>query len=304
MNNELIKRWDENNVKFVVCLINKQQNDTGKFNADLRIFGLVKETKKVDLRGIPLNEKTIKKVKYVDVDFSFGSFESSRFEDSVFQDCIFKNVNFSKFTDYGNKFTNSIFVNCRFANSAIGYDGSIFDNCVFENCNFSKSIFIRPEFTKIFFKNCKLKGLDFNGSSFEDCIFEGLLDDIWFRGSFPLQRDNDYFGIPRKNRMKNVSFVKAELKDLTFSDDCDLSTVQINKNGKYFKLSNLNIGLKSLKEKIPKLLISEDEKREMDIFIKVYMVHSRNQNWFIINIDDIIRDYGENVAKIIIEELG
>lgn len=257
---------------------------------------------KLDFRGINVNDREIKNCVFNDIDFSFSSFKSTWIKNTKFHNCRFNKVDFSGFSDHGNLFDSCNFFDCKCNNAGIGYDGSTFNNCIFERCNYSKTVFIRPEYTKSFFKDCKINRLDFNASSFENCFFEGKLNDVWFRGGFPLQSDYEYYGIPKLNEMKNVSFEKAELRDITFSNNCNLSTVRVNNNSKYYIFNIWEKRLKFLLSGVCEWSIQE--RKEVDIFVNTHLVHAKTQEWNIINIDDLERDYGINIALKIIYNLN
>jgi fluoroquinolone resistance protein len=200
-----------------------------------------------------------------------------------------------------NDFNNCLFLNSDFSFAAIGYRGSKYVDCVFDKCNFKKAIFIRAEFMRCKFIDCKLKGVDFNASSFEECAFVGKLEDVWFRGGFALASDIEDFGEAKKNRMKNVSFEDAHLYGLTFSNDCDLSTVTLPSDGKYFLFNNWRQRLEKLKKEVNNW--PQIQRREGEIFANSCLVHAKTQNWYLLGFDDIQKDYGLEVAKRIIATL-
>ena len=289
---EITERWLENSQAVALEKIQKLLLRGGELSHKLSPFGFCEN--KSDFRGLLVDKLTLKNNKLENIDFSFSDFERTWIEKSLFKQCVFISVNFSEFSDHGNKFKECTFINCKFSGAAIGYDGSLFESCIFEKSNFTRTLFSRPEFVNCLFKLCRLKNIDFNASYFEDCNFEGALADIWFRGGFPSVSDIEYFGTPKKNKMKNVSFENAELNDLTFSDDCDLSTVKI-RNTNCYKYDNWDERLQFLKSKINNW-DNQNEKKEAERFVWVYSVHSKNQKWYIINVDDIIRMFGKQVA--------
>lgn len=256
---------------------------------------------KTDFRGLDLSNLTIKKCDFDNVDFSFSNFKGTWLENTSFKNCLFNKVNFTEFSDHNIVLIDSKFYECNFSNSAIGYDGSIFKNCLFDSCKFKKSIFNRPKFIYVKFTNVIFKSIDFNASSFDHCNFQGELNDVWFKGGFQTEYEIQHFGKPQKNEMINVSFADAKLHDLTFSNDCDLSSVVIPLNGNYYKFDNWKSRLEFLKIEYESWPISE--KNEVEIFVKTYMVHAQNQKWQILNLDDIERDYGIIVALRIIDVL-
>ena len=151
--------------------------------------------------------------------------------------------------------------------------------------------FIRAEFVDTDFINCRLKNIEFNASSFENCKFDGVLDNVWFMGTFPLKSLAEQFGQSKPNKMENVSFENADLIDLTISDGCDLSTVKLKNNGRYFKFDRWLDRLRAL-EKAIATWEDGNSKKEADRFVKVSLIHAQNQDWEILNLDDLEKHYG------------
>ncbi len=296
---DLTKRWTVANIKVVNDIMESIQNNQ-EFRCKSSPFGFIEG--KIDFRGIDADQTRMRKCVFEDTDFSFSSFQSARIEDIKFVRCHFYKVNFSNFSEHGNHFNACTFIDCKFNYGILGYGGTHFVSTVFEKCNFTKSDFIRAEFVGSIFKDCRMKGIDFNASSFDDCIFEGELSDVWFRGGFALPSEYEYYGLPKKNEMKNVSFEKAELKYLTFSDNCDLSSVRIKNDGKHYKYDRWGKRLEFLKSAIGNW--EEEERKEAEIFADVHLVHAKNQQWYIINREDEEISYGKELAIKIIDQLN
>lgn len=256
---------------------------------------------RIYLRKMKLDGKTLKRYNVEKGDFTGSSFYDCWIEDCVFEGCHFEKTNFTEMTDHGNVFNNCDFIACKFNNAVLGSKGTKFINCRFNNCNFTRTLFIRGEFIDTVFINCKMKGIDFSASSFENCSFEGELNDCWFRGGFSSQIEIKEFGIPKVNEMKNVSFEKSELHYLTFSNDCDLSTVIINSDTRYRNYDHWKDRLEYLRVRIQSW--DEESKREADIFVRSHLIHAINQHSYIINQDDLVIDYGREVAVKIINAL-
>jgi len=301
---ELVARWRstaENDSAseriFNICkyggVLSIDQSPFGRLDSDL-----------IDFRGYPAHRILVKDVTLKDIDLSYADFSYSWMETNRFDNCFFEKTDFSNTSDHGNIFRRCVFVNCNFKMSGIGDRGSGYQNCIFNKCNFQRAVFIRAEFVNTDFINCRLKGIDFNASSFENCKFVGLLDDVWFRGTFPSKLDIEDFGQPKINKMLNVSFENADLRDLTFSDGCDLSTVTLKNNGKYFRYDRW---LKRLQFLGKEIAYWEDERlrNEAARFVKVSLVHAQKQDWKILSLDDLERSYGGvEVAHKIIEILN
>ena len=246
------------------------------------------------------NQKVIKK------ELKGGSYIGPKFrnawiENCLFDNCMFEKADFSHIADHGNIFNNTSFKTCKFQRAAIGYKGTRYDSCTFENCNFTGAIFIRGEFNNCHFLNCKLNGLDFNACSFEYCLFEGKLVDVWFRGGYGYSYGDKEFGIAKRNQMLNVSFEKAVLEDLTFSNECDLSTIKLPQSGSYLLFDNWMKRLTYL-QSYPSILKGEDEK-ETEIFINSCLVHAPTQHWYLLNEMELKNEFGSIAADWIIEGL-
>lgn len=256
---------------------------------------------KNDLRGIDLSQKLIKNLSVENSDLSFSNFRSSRIENSVFKQIVFEKTDFSEISDVGNLFDNCLFLSCKFKNAGIGFDGSIYSNCLFKSSSFVNTVFIRSRFSSTKFINCKIDNIDFNASSFENCNFTGKLENVWFRGGFALASDKKEFGEPLENLMKNVSFENSVLVGVNFSNGCDLSTITLPKKGNYQLFKNWLEKLKYLENSIVKW--DKSEKIEAEIFVRSYMVHAKNQNHFLINVEEIRDEFGIELASKIIEAL-
>jgi fluoroquinolone resistance protein len=248
----------------------------------------------IDLRGIRVQERIfIKRVSGRGIDFSGCRLSWVWLEACHFEDVNFAMTDFSQTSDHSNSFRRCSFVGTNFKDGAFGYKGSSYADCNFEAADFRRAVFIRAEFDRCRFVNCKLKGMDFEASSFEDCAFVGLLQDVWFRGGFPLASREEHFGKPRKNRMKNVSFEKAQLWGLTVSDDCDLSTIRMPLEGDYRLYSSRKQRLERLQAAITSWCLGEEERRRVLTFVRSYLVHAEHEDWLLLNVDEIKQDVGE-----------
>jgi len=300
---ELIARWNstaENDRAseriFNICkyggVLSMDHSPFGRLEGDL-----------IDFRGYPAHRILVKDVVLKDIDLSYADFSSSWMETNRFENCLFIKTDFTDVPDHGNTFDQCEFLNCNFKLAVLGYKGSRYHNCIFKECGFQRTNFVRPEFVNTDFINCRLKRIDFNASSFENCKFEGLLNDVWFRGAFPSRSLAEHFGQPKINKMLNVSFENADLVDLTISDGCDLSTVKLKNNGRYFKYDRWLVRLQFLESEIA-CWENEHHKRQADKFVSVSMVHAQKQDWEILNLDDLEKHYGgKDVATKIIDSL-
>jgi hypothetical protein len=103
--------------------------------------------------------------------------------------------------------------------------------------------------------------------------------------------------------MEYVSFENADLHYPAFSNWCDLSTVKIKNNGRYFKYDSWHKRLQLLGKEI-EVWTDEHERKEAARFVKVYSVHAPTQQWYIVNLDDLKASYGKRVATKIVNILN
>jgi uncharacterized protein YjbI with pentapeptide repeats len=298
---DLIARWDAPPTQAFLPKLVRVFHDTGNpLLLEYSPFGLVGD--KVDLRGINLTRKEVINCLFKNVDFSHATFEDAWVKNTKFTHCNFYKVNFTQLRDLGNQFSDCWFMDCKFNHAGLGYAGTPYRNCIFEKCNFMATRFTRPEYTNVVFKNCKIKRVDFEASSFEDVVFEEtVLDDVWFRGGFPLASMEKRNGRPRPNQMKNVEFKNSEVLALTISDNCDLSTVKLD-NEKYYKYDDWKMRLEFLLAQLEQWG-DNAEKKEARLLAEAFLIHAENQQWYIINIEELEKRIGKSVATRIVKTL-
>lgn len=255
-------------------------------------FGTIPQSGKVDLRNLRFERSPqLRGVSINRADLTEADFDGARLERCQFDDVVFDRASLTAATEHGNQFTRCSFTGTNLNEAILGYRGSKFDSCIFRRAKFRKTLFVRSEFTKCTFDSCSLDGCDFNGSSFDECTFIGTLKGVWFRGSFALKSDCEKYGTPRLNTMRSVSFENAKLSGVTFSDDCDLSTVIPPKDGRHALFnrwpSRLEWVLQSART------WPENLRAEAELFIRSYQTHAQKQNWFLLAIDDLASELCE-----------
>ncbi|MBL7953629.1 MAG: pentapeptide repeat-containing protein [Flavobacteriales bacterium] len=240
----------------------------------------------LDLRGLNFDLRMeLLRVEFKPADFGKARFKGARIELCTFTDSLWEGVDLTDFVESGSTYFGCHFAKCSFQAALIGYRGSRFVQCTFVQCDFKSASFIRPEFDDCVFDSDKLYGCDFFGSSFERCKFSGTMEDVWFRGGFPLPEFETKFGHPRPNRMLQVSFEEANLLETTYSDQCDLSTVKIPNTGKYALLNNWPHRLLELKKQAESW--PTKEQKMAYLLVDIYIDHAANQHWFLLNIEDL-----------------
>lgn len=240
--------------------------------------------------------------KYLRCNFAESSFTHSNtiywIGNKTFIDSIFHRTKFGAAAEHGNQFYGCVFEAINLKEAILGYNASLYSNCIFKNVKFGA--FIKPQFKECKFIDCDFCNVDFQASSFEDCTFVGTLSSAWFRGNFPTDSLKKEFGRAKQNTMHNVSFEGATLHDVTFSDDCDLSTVLLPKQGRYLFFDNWDEQLNTIKRN-GATNQSSTTNEDIASFVEIHKVHSGSQKYYILNIADLLTEYSEKAVAIITE---
>jgi uncharacterized protein YjbI with pentapeptide repeats len=203
----------------------------------------------IDLRGFRLcppqarRKASLNHAVIKGIDFTAGFLAETIAEHSVFQDCVFDYTDMNNFSDKGNIFTNCRFYRCEWQAGSIGTDWntskrgeyqSRYVNCHFENIKLTRTSIGDPHFVGCSFVFKKLSTIDFGCSGFVNCRFEGMFQDITFRGQY---EDEDYTarkGKPEFAGFTNVSFEKAALQWFTIRDGFPFQSVKMPADGSAF----------------------------------------------------------------------
>lgn len=287
-------RWQEGIGKeFVGRLVTVGRSGNG-FSVSESPFGATAQGV-LDFRGLQLSQKAeLRRVSFAHSDFGASVFKGIWLERCVFSDSIFEAASFQKVAEHGSTFTNCNFLKSSFRNAVIGFRGTRFDRCTFDAVDFRETGFIRPEFDDCAFYHCKLDGCDLNGASFERCRFVGALNEVWFRGGFRHPNEVERYGQPRLNKMLNVSFESAVLREVTFSNECDLSTVHPPVDDRHALFDHWPDRLSNLQAQCASW--PKNQGLAATAFATTNLVHARTQDWFLLNRDDLQNEFGEETA--------
>ncbi len=294
---EYIERWSDFKTEYSKLITGLVLKST--LLLDSLPFGKT-ENNKYDLRGINLKEiddfienqkPNLTEIVFQNCDFSYSNFDNLKIEKCQFINCTFVSVYCRDLMEIDNLFKQCYFQKVDFRRAEIGIQNSKFDECIFEKCNFIGCFFSSPQFTNISFVNNNFREIDFAGSSFENCLFEGTMSHIAFRGDVPKYR-NDNPGY-KVNQMNQVSFEKLDFNVLVFSEDCKLDQVKINSNPKYLMVHDFKSKTKELYH-----VRNQYTEDTIDFIENLYFVaKDRNQNAYLFNTEDWF-DEDSNVEEI------
>lgn len=253
----------------------------------------------LDLRGIPLLFEPgmeLRKIRIRETDFSYAQFGHTILKECIFEHVIFEELHNSRWNERGCRFINVDFSKAKLHNAGIGVNGSVYERVKFRGTDFTGASFIRPQFFDCDFSKAKLKKLDFNASNFVNCKFNGKLESVWFRRYYPLKSDEQSFGKAVPNEMRNVDFSKASLWDVMFTGGLDLSDVILPPDGSHILFHHFDVALRKLQEKVEDLSWTNDEKKEVMIWIEGFLTHAVNQPMWILNKGEFLTEFGRKIG--------
>ena len=155
---------------------------------------------------------------FVDYDFTKTNFNSSIFENTNFENCLFESsVLKGSRIFYNSNFESCIFKNITLSHTTFGSHKGTYKKCVFENCEYKGKDFNFTQFIDCKFIKTKFTTVNFNGSQFRNCIFEGKFKDVTFNGIYDCNPDF-------KACLHQCDFFNATFGDFVSFENCDLST--------------------------------------------------------------------------------
>lgn len=149
-----------------------------------------------------------------DVDFSGANLNGLILSNNYFENCLFEKTKCENWKMWNNTFNGCMFKQASLKKSTLGAvrgeQRNHYRQIIFERCNLIKTSNFSASYIGCLFDNCSLNDVDFQGSTFDDCKFKGIIEDVLFynhafKGEiFPL------------NEMKNVDFSEALLRHVEF----------------------------------------------------------------------------------------
>jgi len=197
-------------------------------------FGLGTRDGRLDLSGLlapePATVKTVRtpladvselsgitvlnQITWESLDFSGSHLNGLRFLDCKLNDCAFDECDCQDWRSWGTTFSNTSFRYADLRKSALGgvQEGRInqFQNVDFTGADLRQTAYVSAGFVGCLFKNTWLDKVNFQGSAFMDCSFEGELREVCFnRKGFGAN------SLP-PNEMLRVDFTGAKLRSVEF----------------------------------------------------------------------------------------
>ncbi len=241
-----------------------------------RLSGRQFQSRSIVLEDVDLSYSTLYESNWEKCTFRNVSFVGAKLDYSKFWACKLENVKFEK-----------TYLNEVVMNASLNDDSGYFRNVEFIESNLRGTTYTNTLFENCRFKDCKLNNVDFNGSRFQDCSFEGKLEEAFFRGSEMVNRDL----YPKKktlpNPMLRVDFTKATLVSVMFMDGIDLSTCMFPNSDDYIIIKNKIKVFEEVREIVEKTWEGPAKNMALTLIDKAYF-SPRNRN---MKIDIVDRHY-------------
>jgi uncharacterized protein YjbI with pentapeptide repeats len=163
------------------------------------------------------------------IDFSGASLGSLRFFDSLIEDCCFEGAQCHDWRMWGTTIVNATFRSADLQKAALGaVEGdkrNSFRQVDFTDANLRGTVYVSCDMIDCKFLDTKLSKVDFQGTTFTNCVFAGELEDVLFyrlafRGeAFPA---NEMKGVDlRHAKLRHVEFRGLNMSDMMWPEDED-----------------------------------------------------------------------------------
>ena len=169
----------------------------------------------------------LRSIHWKGIDFSDGRFKSLRFFNSTIENCSFERAVCQDWRMWGTAISRSSFRSADLRRSALGgidkCKRNSFHQIDFTYADLRQTAHSSADFVECVFRDANLTKVDFQGSVFVDCTFQGVLDQVLFyrqafRGEqFPA---NQMRGVDfREAQFHFVEFRRLDMTDVRWPDD-------------------------------------------------------------------------------------
>jgi uncharacterized protein YjbI with pentapeptide repeats len=193
-------------------------------------FGHTK-TGALDFRGVPFRDGKLEHIAISNADFTSAQFYRLTLVNCTFHNCVFTSAVFLDSVVDACEFHQCDFRQADWRLALIGCHGTDFRRCLFDGVMLKDTGFFNAIFSEIDLRGEDCKHIDFAASGFWDCSFEGALEDVTFRGDYLFPYQEEISGTPRRSGLHNVSFERASLKWVAFTNGCALDNIILPADG-------------------------------------------------------------------------
>jgi len=186
---------------------------------------------------------SIQGAKWQNLDFTGSKLNGLRLFDCELRNCRFDRCHLRDLRVWATTFGECSFTGANLRKSVLGgvRNGkrNSYSGVDFSGADLRETVYKAAAFERCIFRDAKLERIDFQTSTFEDCVFEGELRDLLF-----YRRGFDGDAYPA-NEMVNVDFSRAKLHDIGFRG-LTLDRVKLPEDTDHIVIKNVDITLDRL----------------------------------------------------------
>jgi uncharacterized protein YjbI with pentapeptide repeats len=252
----------------------------------------------IDLRGLSFDfGLRLEHIHITGLDLSFAVIPYSTFADCRFEDVQFAGIEADGWNERLCRLSDVSFRQACLRGAALGMRPSTYEQVDFTRADLRGAVFSAASFTRCDFSYAHLADIDFEASGFTECRFRGRLDHVKFRRVYRFPDDEIKIGKIPPNEMKQVDFSHAQLWDLVFSGNLDLSSVILPKDGSHILVEHFDLALENLSAEIDLCELPAQEKSKIWTLIRAYSIHATHQKMWILNKNEIYWRLGKELGN-------
>lgn len=252
-----------------------------------------------DIKVLEVDSFKLTGVKWNDLDFTESKLKYLLFDFSKIHNCCFDACDCERWAVFNSQVADTTFRGANLRTASLGAakwtSRNSYINVDFSEADMRGTAYSSAEFVGCVFRNTKLDKVNFQGSSFIDCVFEGELNEVIF--------NRKGFDAPRvaPNEMKRVDFSRAELKTVEFRE-LNLEDVIFPENDKHIIVNNYIETLDRILEKLNSC--TDLSSKAAAGYIGVYRRWAgSNQKRGIFHKDELMKDLSADTVGLILETI-
>lgn len=203
--------------------------------------------RRFQFKGIPMAEidpgAVIQSIKWRNLDFGGSKLKGLRLFGCELKNCRFERCQLQDLRVWSTTFSECSFKGANLRKSALGgvQNGkrNIYFEVDFSEADLRETVYKAAAFERCAFRNAKMEKIDFQTSTFADCIFEGELRDVLF---YQWSFGGEAFPA---NEMVNVDFSRTKLHDVAFRG-LALDRVKLPEDDEHIVIKNVVASLDRL----------------------------------------------------------
>lgn len=239
----------------------------------------------------------LNQIEWESLDFSGSRLNGLRFQNCKISDCVFDECDCRDWRLWGTTVLNTTLSSADLRKSALGgvqeHRMNTFQNVDFSMADLRQTAYLSARFISCHFNNTRLNKVNFQGSAFTDCSFEGELREVCFN-----LRAFGAITLP-PNEMLRVDFTRACLRSVEFRG-LDLNDVSFPTDADHILLNDYPQSLDRLLQGLRRR--TEMASKKLAAYLGVYRKWAGpGQRRGVLNKNDLLEIGGEDGLRVVLE---